>query len=669
MISLDFSHPPSIEGIYSFSGNDYAGAYTGKAEVRWQNGHYKLVKLKDYTEQVSSAVEGTAEPHSDGSITMAYDLDVVGYIKHADGFIRETDFKKNTPIRITETLIPKATANEYSGKYSAYYQGKYYKFSESWRKIGALQIQPLWTNQRIDLPTTDNLRASSLGMITTVLPNYYEAEFHTLPQIAPYTQRQEFKDRIHYWVFDPTDYNYYQQNPNRVRVIQKFIDPISIAEAKLRNSAYRYNLKAKAAFFDEQVSKLQINELGFVSQWDEWEKRYRHDGDALIWTGVYVSAMAKKYLVTRDPSALNKMLKSLNAIINAIDIVRTNPNDKLAHTFARTIMLNRGRANNNPEWRRGRMQYSKFRAVEYKRGGNNDMSRGIIIAAYWSTKALRSLSSHKYAEITKRYGDIRTRMIEALIALRYEHKPLFINNCGFSKVYKVNKWPRSMQLNLVLYNMLRDKPNYQYILEWNKDIRECYRRLKIYLDKTEWNLTNIAGVVSDWSGNHLKIWSLYLNYMAFVDAAGEDSEEANDYRNYLEDADEHMLTHRMGLFKLISGTLRNKPNHPFWIEQALWRLREIPTIRGKYEIDWTINPKHTASPYPELIWKYRRAEAADRVQSLRAYPLFESAASSYYWKENPFNLYKGPIRTGLSGIDFLIAYWFGRYHGVIRADM
>jgi hypothetical protein len=98
-------------------------------------------------------------------------------------------------------------------------------------------------------------------------------------------------------------------------------------------------------------------------------------------------------------------------------------------------------------------------------------------------------------------------------------------------------------------------------------------------------------------------------------------------------------------------------------------LREIPTIRGEYEIDWTINPKHTASPYPELIWKYRRAQAADRVQSLRAYPLFESAASSYYWKDNPFNLYKGPIRTGLSGIDFLIAYWFGRYHGVISEDM
>jgi hypothetical protein len=673
--SIVFAKASSIEGIYSFSGKDYAGTYSGKAEVRWQNGHYKLVKLKDYTElkiqnfHISSAVEGTAEPNLDGSITIAYDLDVVGYIKHTDGFIRQSDFNKNTPISITEILIPKDTANEYSGKYSAYYQGKYYKFSESWRKIGELQIQPLWTNQRIDLPTTDNPIASSLGIITTLHPNYYESEFHALPQIAPYTRRQEFKNGIHYWTFDPTDYNYYQQNPNRLRVIQKIIDPISIAEAKLRNSAYRYNLKAKAAFFDEQVSKLQINELGFVSQWDSREQRYRHDGDSLIWTGVYVSAMAKKYLVTRDSSALNKMLKSLNAVINAIDIVRINSNDKLADTFARTIMLNRDRANHNSEWRRGKMQYSKFSAVEYKRGGNNDMSRGIIIAAYWSTKALRTLSNSEYAEITKRYGDIRTRMIEALIALRYEHKSLFVNNCGFSKLNQINKWPRSMQLNLVLYNMLRDKPKYQYILEWNKDIRECYRRLKIYFDETEWNLTNIAGVVSDWSGNHLKIWSLYLNYMSFVDAAGEQSEEANDYRDYLENADEHMLTHRMGLFKLIAGTLRQKPNRSFWIEQALWRLREIPTIRGEYEIDWTINPKHTASPYPELIWKYTHAEAADRVQSLRAYPLFESAASSYYWKENPFNLHKGPIITGLSGIDFLIAYWFGRYHGVISEEM
>jgi hypothetical protein len=667
---------PSVEGIYSLSGNDYAGNYSGRAELRRQNGHYKLVKLKDYTElkfqdfQVSSAVEGTAQAHPDGSITMDYDLDLVGYIKHAEGFVREADFNKNTPLRITETLRAKDIPNEYSGEYSAVYKETRYSFPESWRKTGALQAEPIWTNQRLDIATTD-LAASqaSLETITKLSPFYKESEFHALPQIAPYTQRQEFQDRIHYWVFDPTDYNYYQQNPNRLRVIQKIIDPISLTEAKLRNSAYRYNLNAKAAFFDEEVARLQINELGFVSKWDSGENRYLHDGDSLLWTGVYVSAMAKKYLVTRDRSALDKMLKSLNAVINAIDIVRTNPNDNLGETFARTIMLDRGRANTNPEWRRGTMQYSEFSAVEYKRDGNPDMSKGIMIAAYWSTKALRSLSSSEYADISKQYGDISTRMIEALIALRNEHKPLFVNNCGLSKLDQFYKWPRSMQLNLVLYNLVQDKPNYKHILNWNDDIKECYRHIKIYSDQTELNFSNIGGVVSDWSANHLGIWSLYLNYMGFVDAAGEQSEEANDYRQYFQDTDEHMLTHRMGLFKLISGTLRYKPNHPFWIEQAVWRLREIPTTRGEYEIDWTINPKHTASPYPELIWKYTGKNPQDRVQSLRAYPLFESAASSYYWKQNPFNLHKGPIITGLSGIDFLIAYWFGRYHGVITEDM
>ncbi len=661
---------PSVEGIYSFSGNDYAGKYSGTAELRRLEAHYKLVKLKDYTDHISSAVEGTAQAHPDGSISMNYDLDTVGYIKHIDGLIREADFNKNTPISITETLRPNNTANEYSGEYSGVYQGTRYSFPESWRKTGTLQAQPIWTNQRIDLATTDKAASqSSLETITKLSPFYKESEFHALPQIAPYTQRQEFKDRIHYWVFDPTDYNYYQQNPNRLRVIQKIIDPISLTEAKLRNSAYRYNLKAKAAFFDEEVARLQINELGFVSKWDSGENRYLHDGDSLLWTGVYVSAMAKKYLVTRDSSALNKMLKSLNAVINAIDIVRTNPNDNLGETFARTIMLDRGRANSNPEWRQGTMQYSEFSTVEYKRDGNPDMNRGIMIAAYWSTKALRSLSSQQYADITKQYGDIRTRMIEALIALRNQHKSLFVNNCGLSKLDQFYKWPRSMQLNLVLYNLVQDKPNYQHILNWNDDIKECYRNIKIYSEQTELNFSNIGGVVSDWSANHLGIWSLYLNYLGFVDAAGQQSEEANDYRKFFQDADQHMLTHRMGLFKLISGTLRHQPNHPFWIEQAVWRLREIPTIRGQYEIDWTINPKHTASAYPELIWKYTGKNPEDRVQSLRAYPLFESAASSYYWKQNPFNLYKGPIRTGLSAIDFLIAYWFGRYHGVIKEDM
>lgn len=131
---------PSIEGIYTLSGDDYAGAYQGTAEIRRQGDAYKLTKLKDYTElaaqglSVSSAIEGTAQSHPDGSITMAYQLDLVGYIKRADGSIREADFSAHSPIEITETLVPTENSNEYKGLYSAVYQGVRYSFPEVWRK-------------------------------------------------------------------------------------------------------------------------------------------------------------------------------------------------------------------------------------------------------------------------------------------------------------------------------------------------------------------------------------------------------------------------------------------------------------------------------------------------------------------------------------------------------
>ena len=253
--------------------------------------------------------------------------------------------------------------------------------------------------------------------------------------------------------------------------------------------------------------------------------------------------------------------------------------------------------------------------------------------------------------------------------LRSQHDDLFLNKCRPLQVWEATKWSNTLQMNLVLYNIIKDFPQYKQILDWNDDIKVCYESINKYSQLSDLTFMNIGGIVSDWSGNHLSIWGLYNNYQGFIDAAGNNSEEVLHYKGIFTDIDEKMLSHRLGLFKLMSGTLRNQPNHPYWIDQAIWRLREIPTQREQFLIDWMINPKFTVSPYPELLWKYKESDSAERLQSLRAYPLFESTTSSYYWKDNPFNKFRIWGYPGQSGIDFLIAYWFGRYYEVISANM
>lgn len=667
--SLDeFKALAPAEGIYAVQGTDYVGAYTGTAELRYENGGYKFIKLVDYTDftyqsyAVSAAQEGSATVGNDGTVRIAYELDLVGFISQQGGLARDPDFHNNAPIAITQTLSP-LPDGQYDGVYGGVYKGYSFSFNETWSKSGNNPTQPIWQNQRVDLATVENPASATLDR-TSLISDFDEAEYHAKPEVAPYAGRAEFQEKIHFWVHDPTDYDYYQNNPQRLRVIQKVIDPISLAETLLRNDAYRWKLHEKETHLAAEVQRLQINELGFVSRWLAGENRYTHEGDSLLWTGVYVAAMAKKYLITKDPATLEHMLKSLNAVINAIEIVRDNPDDSLSDTFARSIMLERGRADTDPEWRRGTMQYSPVTQVEYKRGGNNDMSKGIFIGMLWGGKALQALSADDYAKVVSQYGDIRERMTRSVMELRNAHGKLFLSKCRTLEFWDAPQWPNTIHINLVLYGLNTVHP--LYVLDWNDDIKVCYEALRPYWGETGTNFINFAGSTSDWSGNHLGIWGLYNNYESFRQLAGEMSGEADKFRGYLQDADEQMLTHQLGFFRLVSGALRHNYNANA-VEMAIWKLKEIPLRRGGHVIDWTINPKFTLSPYPALPWKYDSNNPI--YQSLRAYPLFETVSSSYLWKDNPFDRFRGYGPTGDSGIDFLIAYWFGRYHGVIAAQI
>ena len=666
----------SLAGIYSISGNDYIGDYTGTVEIKHTGSPdlFKLIRLVDYTSytyksyNVSSALEGNVTRNGDSSLSISFALDTAGFLKHADGIVRDSNFNNNMPVNISGTM--NYSNDRYSGTFSGTHNSSTYTFNDTWERNADNENNPIWSNQRVDMKTVDDAGSSTIDL-GLMVSEYDEEHYNSLPEVSPYVDRQEFKDKIHLWVFDPTDFDYYQKNENkqRLRVIQKIIDPVSLTETAIRNDAYKWKLSEKEAFLSDEAQRIQVNELGMVARWNEAENRYSHDGDSLLWTGVYVATMAKKYMKTNNSQSLEYMLKSLNGVINCIEIVKNSPNDSLGETFARTIMLDNNRSATNPEWRKGTMNYSGHTAVEYKRGGNNDMTKGFFIGMLWGNKALKTLSADDYNSIVvPQYGDIKLRMLNALSALRYEHEALFLNKCRSYKPWEAPKWPNTMHLNLVLYNLIQGT-QYQHILDWNADIIPCYDSLKPYWGQTDVNFMNYGGSVSDWSGNHLGIWGLYDNYQNFIDAAGYNSGEANKFRGYLQAADEQMLTHRIGLFRLMAGTLRHQPNHQFWIDQAIWRLKEIPLSRGGYEVDWTINPKFTVSPYPELLWKYKKSEAASRIQSLRAYPLFESTTSSYYWKDNPFKLFQGVGLSGQSGLDFLIAYWFGRYHDVITPEM
>jgi len=663
----------TASGVFSISGNDSIGKYTGKAEIRNVDGSLKFYRVLNYTDyiyeenRISMAHEGEATLN-ENSIDISFPLSVVGFLKEIPGLVRDSDFNNNFPA-LFSGVMSEEKCGVYSGNFTSDRETVHKSFIETWTKVGESGEKPIWQNLREDLKTTEDAGSATIDIaIWSGQTEYDEEHYNSLPEIAPHTEKQEFKDKIHLWVFDPTDYDFYQssENHNSLRVIQSVVDPISISEAKTRRGAYRWKLNDKEAHYMNEVRQIVINEVGMVGQWNPVNETFAQEGDSLLWTGVYVAAMSKKYLLTKDPEALDYMLKSLNAVIACVELVQNDPGISLEDTFARAIRMPEN--SGDPEFRAGTMPYSTVGSIEYKIGGNNDMTKGFFAAAHWSNKVFQKMSQVELDAVHSKYGDMKKRMIDALFALRSEHEKLFVNKCRFYKPQELKKWRNVLQMNLILWNLIQGTP-YESALDFGDDIDECYDLLKPYMKETDINYMNYGYSISDWSGNHLGIWGLYNNYMGFVEAKGASSSYAEEYRRYFKDADQHMLTHRLGFFKLVTGALREMPNHPYWIDQAIWRLRELPIPRSESYIDWTINPEYTPSPYPALIWKYKKSEASSRVQSLRAYPLFQSEGSVYSWKDNPFDKFKAGYYYKYSGLDFLIAYWFGRYHNVITEDM
>lgn len=644
---------PLTDGIYDISGTDTFGDYTGTAEIAGKV-FYRLITYDLFTsldgKKVALALEGTIDTSS-GDLAISFSLGRVGFIT-AVGAEDRTGMEKAPPVQFSGTLA-NTGCNKYSGKLSGSDKFGKASFDETWQRSSDSGLAPIWQNLRQEIKTADSSGSSFLTKY------FVPADYANSAKIAPYKDRPEFKAGIHLAIYDPTDYDFYQspENKDTYRVIQKMIDNISIAEAQVRNEAYRYKLNEKELFYagkkekDGDVQKKSINELGMMSHWNEAEQAYFHDGDALLWTGVYVAAMSMKFMDTKDSVSLGLMLKSLDGIIKCLEITGTGT------AFGRTVRTyieNRTYDIGDPaEWVRGT---GAFSGIEYKVNGNNDMSKGFLTGYLWAALAISQMTPQQYAAAQAQYGDIWARMFNTLQSVRDQHELYQWSTTNPKNL------PAYFDANAILKVIAILSPN---IADNSVTINPLHwPMIKQYREQDTLSYLNEDGA-SDWSGNHLGIVADLDLYTA-LKAAGE-NDTASSLAGYISDGDKKMKRHRLGFFQMVSGKI-GSPEDPENITDGLWVLREMGIPKSTYPINWEINPDYCMSPIPELVWK-QDWQTNDRSQSIRAYTLFERPPSSYAWKDNPYRQYFGQGDAAWTGIDFLIAYWFGRHHGIITPEM
>ena len=175
--------------------------------------------------------------------------------------------------------------------------------------------------------------------------------------------------------------------------------------------------------------------------------------------------------------------------------------------------------------------------------------------------------------------------------------------------------------------------------------------------------------INDWSAMHLAVLDLIM--LANLARLTGEEELLADYEEGLHAGTKRLAWNRPCIWPLSAGAFGGAE----WpltttdaIEEALWVLREFPAPRMRYAIDHTMQSHWCISPYPALPWKFDWMENPGRMQGLFGYPLFETTMGGYLFKDNRFVFTSGEQGTESAGVDYLHAYWMGRYAEVIGED-
>ncbi|MCM2349371.1 MAG: hypothetical protein NDI69_05065 [Bacteriovoracaceae bacterium] len=638
------------------------GVYQGELELRSKNNKIQATKVFTYQDykfenlSVQEVWTGEATQVQD-QLVINFSIRQAVLFKSAEGMSRSPEmFHAN--LKVTQIIELNSMISFFRGQEA---------FNENITGVADLKAKPLWENLRTQ--TESYGKESSLiikllaGFIDMKVFNWYHAD----SMVRAYEHREEFKSKNHYFVFDPTDHDFYQQNPNILRVVNKVPDTISLIEDIQRRNAYAPTLEEKMEHYEDQMIKYHINDLGQFStaQFDKNGHfvRYVMVGDGALWTGMYLASQAMRYQVTKDNEALENVKKSLKGLMLLMDITGDRKN------FARNVTYDDGSIKVGGEYRRGTgiHQDKIWRAM-----GNNDMFKGLIHGFIWS-----------YIIIPESETELRQELLKHMALL----PKLEIAQEKFNKV-------PAYGLRALVSKSEDDKK------EFVKNF------MLAHMGRQAFNIegTTHLGGIADWSGINLTMVSTITNIMIakviIKDFPSKDRLFQNNENDVLQgsmkslmlqwkdmvESRRDLLTMAAYQFAVKNGFKIKEANElndglakdelkKIWqksLTSSIWGLREIPINRSKYNIsyDYSLKPDWSLSWWPKLPWKSvkEKQPIEYHMQGAYAYPFFESTGigSNFIWKDQPFS-YKGGSSKLMKdpGADYLYTYWMAKLAGLI----
>ncbi len=468
------------------------------------------------------------------------------------------------------------------------------------------------------------------------LMDYFLKKYHQDEFVRSYADRDQYKDGVHFFIRDRRGYSFYQSHPHHLLLWNKSVDVISMEEEKVRRNAFAFSLENKAKAWDQKVAQKHIAPGGVILPY-RLDGQFEEDNDTALWTGSYVATEAYRWMATADPEALIAMKKSLNALITMIEIADGTDD------FARSLKKINASDVLPEDWKAGSGIYQ---GLAWKTGGNNDMFKGF---AYGFAASLMALPENE--------KNLRKQILVATKKLL--RKPII--SADFTNSSKL--------IGLIA------------AMEPTEDNRQTYRFKYKNGAHTILGPKYTAGI-SDWSGNHLGTVGLVTDILIArlnhdIEIEKQQQAVLSDYWEKLRSTDQYLMT--MATW----GFARSEWNDEQYsarlgdLQNGIWGLREYPIEKPQFqgEIDHSLNPHWTISPFPRLFWKYfvkKDLPASFGYQGIQSMPLFQMAVfnDNYIWKSASFRFRTHVSQdVAYSGVDYLHAYWMARWSGILHENM
>jgi len=556
-----------------------------------------------------------------------------------------------TPVKVS---VPK-TITDSDVSFSLPEEGGYI---EHWTRLDSVTGEPIWTEDRkteegVGTPSPLFASVAKLIGINKVIDMY-----RNLPQVKQYTDRKEFREAKQYYIQDRTDADFYLNNPSILRIANKTVNPLALAEAEMKRNAYGKSLKSKADFLYEQTVRNNLNSAGLLEVAivdSEGRKTGRApEGDSALWSSMFGQAEILRYQVTKDPKSLENFKRVLKGELTLVEITG-DPSQ-----FARTLIESPAEENLGERWIQGT---GKFSHLKWQTGGNNDMIKGVFTTLILAHQVKNELDSETIERIQS--AAKRLHLLSPAVS--------GFNN-GIAKGLDALWNKNEESFNTFASTMLN---------------------VAVYLgDVTHIGIGFYFGGITDWSGVNLTMTSTMCQLLLSKELQKVFPYNPVGYKAGQSLAvAEHRLKEMHRIYKIAhrdfialmtyANVQKAKRNENFVkvAQDAVWALREVPAPRtiGLAEANLKFHPHWSLSAWPRLPWKVMKGvgkikenpNLAGLLEGAYAYPQYEANIldSTYIWKDNPFDTYyKSEPHIQSFSADYLMMYWTSRASGLISEN-